>query len=82
MVLEPNTGRWASKDVEPRRGWWIVRSNIGWGGERTIIYKDVEIISNKCILKILRGSPENLKRTISASSVFGLLQTISTSLLQ
>ena len=78
MVLEPDTGRcaseeaeprrgvdtrWcASKDVGPRRGWigdpasvgegnyedaghrrgWIVRLHIGWGGERSILYKSVE----------------------------------------
>ena len=34
-------GMSASKDAGPRRG-WIVRSHIGWGGERNILYKGVE----------------------------------------
>ena len=32
-----DTRQCASKDAGPRRG-WIVRSHIGWGGERDILY--------------------------------------------
>ena len=57
-VLKLDTGRCASEEDEPRRGvdtrrcankdtgsgrGWIVRSHIGWGGERNILYKGVEI---------------------------------------
>ena len=34
-------GMSGSEDGGPRRG-WIVRSHIGWGGERNILYKGVE----------------------------------------
>ena len=37
--LEKGTS--ASEDAGPRRG-WIVRSYIGWGGERNILYKCME----------------------------------------
>ena len=54
MILEPNTERCVSKEVELRRGvdmrrcankdaglrrGWIVRSYIGWRGERNTLYK-------------------------------------------
>ena len=41
MVSEPVTERCASVDTEPSTG-WIVRSLIGWRGERNIPYKGVE----------------------------------------
>ena len=41
MVSEPDTQRCASKDVGPLKG-WIVRSHVGWKGERSISYKGVE----------------------------------------
>ena len=41
MVSKPDTGRCASEDAGPPRG-WIVRSHVGCRGERNIPYKDVE----------------------------------------
>ena len=41
MVSEPVTGCCANEDVGHPRG-WIVRSHLGWRGERTIPYKGVE----------------------------------------
>ena len=41
MVLEPDTGRCASEDAGPPRV-VIVRSHVGWRGERSIPYKGVE----------------------------------------
>ena len=41
MVLEPDTGRCVSEDAGPLKG-VIVRSHIGWRGERSIPYKSVE----------------------------------------
>ena len=38
MVLELDTGWCACEDA----GGWIVRSHIGWRGERNISYKGVE----------------------------------------
>ena len=34
-------GMSVNEDARPRRG-WIVISHIGWRGERSIFYKDVE----------------------------------------
>ena len=46
----------------PSRCWtpggWIVRSNVGWRGERNILYKGVETSPYRHVLKILRGSPK------------------------
>ena len=42
MVLELGTGRCVSEDARLRRGGWIVRSYIGWKGERSIPYEGVE----------------------------------------
>ena len=50
---------------------WIVRSHIGWGGERSILYKGVKPLPSRRVLKILRG---NSKRTIFASGGLELLQ--------
>jgi len=50
---------------------WIVMSHIGWGGEQTTIYKNIETFSYKTRFKPLRGNP---KRTITASGGFGPLQ--------
>ena len=41
MVSEPVIGRCASEDAGPSRG-WIVRSRVGWRGERNISNKGVE----------------------------------------
>ena len=43
MVLEPGTERCAMEDTRSPRG-WIVRSHIGWRGERSIPYKGVETL--------------------------------------
>ena len=42
MVSKPDTGLCANEDIGSRR-WWIVRSHIGWRGERNIFYMGVEI---------------------------------------
>ena len=52
MVSEPNTGRCASVDVGPPRG-WIVRSHVGWRGERSISYKGVETSPLMIVLRAL-----------------------------
>ena len=36
----------------------MVRSHIGWGGERNNLYKRVEPLSTRRVLKILRESSE------------------------
>ena len=41
-VSEADTGRCASEDAGPPRG-WIVRSHVGWSGEGSIPCKSVEI---------------------------------------
>ena len=41
MVSEPGSERCASKDAGRPRG-WIVRSHIGWSGERNISIKGVK----------------------------------------
>ena len=41
MVSELDTGRCVNEDVGPPRG-WIVRSHIGWRGERSLPGKGVE----------------------------------------
>ena len=48
-------------------GGWIVRSHIGWGGERNILYESVETSPKKTRYKTVRG------RTISTSGGLGLL---------
>ena len=55
---------------------WIVRSHIGWGGVRNILYKGVKTSSSIRILKTLRESP---KRTISANGVLEPLNHTPTS---
>ena len=44
MESKPDIGRCASEEAGPPRG-WIVRSHIGWRGERNIPYKGVETSS-------------------------------------
>ena len=56
MVLKPVIRRCANEDVGPPQG-WIVRSHIGWRGERSIPYKGVETSPDQTCLKTLRGSP-------------------------
>ena len=46
-------GMSGSEDAGPEGG-WIVRSHIGWGGERNIFYKCVE--TSPRVLKTLRVS--------------------------
>ena len=41
MVSEPGSGQCASEDTGPQGG-WIVRSHIGWRGERSSPCKGVE----------------------------------------
>ena len=91
MVLEPDTGQYASKDAGPWRRermpmrtlgpeWgWNVRSHISWRGERNILYKGVETSSYQTRFKNLEGKPEreSPKRTISTSSGLRLLQMVS-----
>ena len=74
--LEKETS--ASEDAGSRSG-WIVRSHVGWGGERNILYKGVEASVYQTCFKNLEGKPERKspKRTISASSVLGPLQMVS-----
>ena len=43
----------------------FVKFYIGWGGERSILYKGVETSPSKRVLKILRESP---RKTIYVSS--------------
>ena len=48
----------ASENVASRRG-WIVRSHIGWRGERSIFFIRVwKPILSRHVLKTLRGSSE------------------------
>ena len=44
MVSEPNIGWCGNEDVDLQER-WIVRSHIGWRGERNISYKGVETSS-------------------------------------
>ena len=62
----------ASEDVGARRG-WIVKSHIGWGGERNILYKGVETSFLKAYFKNLEGKlkRESSKRTIFAGGELG-----------
>ena len=39
-------------------GGWIVRSHISWGGERNVLYKGVEPLSSRQVLKTMRGNPK------------------------
>ena len=41
MVSELDNGWCASENVGPQRG-WIMRSHVGWRGDRNILYKGVE----------------------------------------
>ena len=50
MVSELGTEQCASKDAWPPRG-WIVRSHIGWRGERSIPYKGMKTSPSRCVLK-------------------------------
>ena len=46
-----------NKDTKPQRG-WIMRSHIGWGGNRNILYKGVKTSSSETPFKTLRGIPK------------------------
>ena len=56
-----------------------MRSHIGWGGERNILYMGVETSPYQTRFKNLEGKleRESSKRTISASGGLGLLQMVS-----
>ena len=56
MVSEPSIGQCANEDAGLQGG-WIVRSHIGWRGERNISYKGVETSLEQTRFKTLRGSP-------------------------
>ena len=55
-----------------------MRSHIGWGGERSVLYKGVETSLQLTCFKNFEGKleRENSKRTIFARGGFGLLQMI------
>ena len=59
-------------------GGWIVRSHIGWGGERNILYKGVETSPWHTRFKSFEGEleRENPNNTIFASGELGLLQIV------
>ena len=63
---ECQRGRWPRKG---EGGGWIVRSHIGWGGERNIFIRVWKPLPSRHVLKTLRESSkgENPKKTISAS---------------
>ena len=44
----------SARTLDPE-GEWIVRSHVGWGGERIIVYKGVETSPNRHVLKTLKG---------------------------
>ena len=56
-----------------------MRRYIGWGGERSILYKGVKISPKQTRFQSLKGKPERKspKRTIFASDGLGLLQMVS-----
>ena len=58
-----------------------VRSHIGWGGERNILYDGVETSPQQTRFKNLEGKPErkNPKGAMFASGGLGLLQIVSES---
>ena len=56
----------------------VVRSHIGWRGERNIIYKGVETSpSQTCFKPCGEARKEKPKKTISSSGGLGLLQMVS-----
>ena len=57
----------------------FVRSHIGWGRERNILYKGVETSPLPTRFKNLERKPEreSSKKTISASDGFKLFQVVS-----
>ena len=75
MVSEPDTRRCASKDADLQRG-WIVRSHIGWRGERNVPLKGVETSPKHTCFKTVRLTTIHIKpkRTISTSNELGLLE--------
>ena len=50
-----------ARTLDPEGG-RIVRSHIGWGGERNILYKGVKTTPSRCVLKTLRGNPRGSGR--------------------
>ena len=79
MVSESDTERCVSEDVGLPMG-WIMRSHIGWKGERNIPYKGVKISPLQMHFKIMRLTTihNRPKWTISTSSELQLLHNIST----
>ena len=41
-TLDPKGVDWECQRMLGSKGGWIVRSHIGWGGEPSMLYKDVE----------------------------------------
>ena len=57
MVSKLDTRWCASEDAGPQKE-WIVRSHIGFRGERNILCKCVETSLQQMSFKTLRGSPK------------------------
>ena len=53
-----------ARTLDPEGG-WIVRSHVGWGGERNTLYKGVESSPKQTPFKNRKGKPkkESPKRT-------------------
>ena len=68
MVSEPSIGQCANEDAGLQGG-WIVRSHIGWRGERNISYKGVETSLEQTRFKTLRGSLEGKVQTIGEQNI-------------
>ena len=65
---ECQRGRWALKGV-------VGRSHIGWGGERSILYKCVKTSPSRSVLKRWgKSRKESPKKTISVNDGLGPLQ--------
>ena len=57
---------------------FIVRFHIGWGGERSILYKGMETSPQQTHFKNFEGKPEREtpKRTIPANGGLGSLRRL------
>ena len=77
MISELDTGPCVNEDIGPSKG-WIVRSYISWRGKRNIFLYGCGNFSLINTFKTVRLTTIRnwLKRTISVSSGFGLLQMV------
>ena len=77
MVSESDTDQCDSEDVG-LQGEWIMRSHIGWRGERNILYEGVETSLQQTRFKIVRLTAirNGPKWTIFISGWFELLQMV------